>query len=63
MSPYQRWRALSDAIRVFNCDVKEGSATVTAERVAEFYDREYDEAAAEAFEAYRQRVQAANVVL
>jgi hypothetical protein len=46
----------SAAIVAFNCDLTHGSTKVTDARVAKFYDAAHSEAAAEAFELYRNRV-------
>ncbi|MBY0323299.1 MAG: hypothetical protein K2X72_31570 [Reyranella sp.] len=52
----------SSAIVAFNCDLVQGSANVTPERVAEFYaDADRSALSMQSFEEYRERVAAANV--
>lgn len=52
----------NQAIVAFNCDLMQGSATVTQARVAKFYaEPERSELSVQSFEDYRVRVAAANV--
>lgn len=50
----------ADAITVFNCDLRHGSATVTDSRINEFLEKPRDDSAKEAFRSYRLRVASQN---
>jgi hypothetical protein len=50
----------ASALQVFNCDLREGVARVTPERIAEFYEEPHYPEAVSAFEAYCDRVSERN---